>query len=93
MFTHILCNFTKEEAKKFKDIEYIRILGFDIDGKQYLNKIKKEIDIPMITNFSSIDSDMLNIEYKATCVYASILDEQNKIKMIESEYKNTPIMK
>ena len=93
MFTHILCNFTKEEAKKFKNIEYIRILGFDINGKQYLNKIKKEIDIPMITNFSSLDSEMLNLEYRATSVYASILDEQNKIKMIESEYKNVPIIK
>lgn len=93
MFTHILCNFTKEEAKQFKDIEYIRVLGFDINGKQYLNKIKKDIDIPMITNFSSIESKMLNLEYKATSVYASILSEQDRIKVIESEYKNTPIMK
>lgn len=93
MFTHILCNFTKEEAKQFKNIEYIRILGFDIKGKDYLNKIKKIIDIPIFTNFSSIDSNMINLEYRATCVYASILDEQDKIKTIESEYKNTPIMK
>jgi len=93
MFTHILCNFTKEEAKKFKSIEYIRILGFDIKGQDYLNQIKKEIDIPLITNFSSIKSDMLDLEYRSTCVYASILNEQDKIKMIESEYKNTPIIK
>ena len=93
MFTHILCNFTKEEAKKFKNIEYIRILGFDINGKQYLNKIKKEIDIPLITNFSSIESEMLDLEDRATSVYASILDEQDKIRTIESEYKNTPIIR
>lgn len=93
MFTHILCNFTKEEALQFRDIEYIRILGFDLIGKQYLNQIKKEIDVPLITNFSSIKSNMLDLEYRTTCVYASILDEQDKIKMIESEYKNTPIMK
>lgn len=93
MFTHILCNFTKDEAEQFQDIEYIRILGFDIKGKDYLNKIKKEIELPMITNFSSLESDMLDIEYRVTSVYASILNEQDKIKMIESEYKNTPIMK
>ncbi len=93
MFTHILCNFTKEDALKFKDIEYIRILGFDIKGKDYLNKIKKSIEIPLITNFSSIKNDMLNFEYRATSVYASILSEQDKIKMIESEYKNSPIIK
>ena len=93
MFTHILCNFTKEEAQKFKKIEYIRVLGFDLKGKEYLNQIKKDIDVPLITNFSSIKSEMLNIEYRATGVYASILNEPEKIKMIESEYKNTPIMK
>ena len=93
MFTHILCNFTKDEAKKFKSIEYIRILGFDIKGKEYLNQIKKDISIPLITNFSSIKSDMLDLEHRVTAVYASILDEQDKIKIIESEYKNTPIMK
>lgn len=93
MFTHILCNFTKEEAREFTHIEYIRVLGFNMLGKRYLNSIKKQLDVPLITRFSSIHSKMLDIEYRSTCVYASILDEQEKIKMIESEYKNTPIIK
>lgn len=93
MLTHILCSFTKEEASQFIDIEYIRVLGFNINGKSYLNQIKKELDIPLITNFSSIKSPMLDIEFRATCVYASILNEQDKIKTIEAEYKNAPIIK
>ena len=93
MFTHILCNFTKEEASKFEDIEYIRILGFNIKGQAYLNKIKKDIDIPIITKFASIKSDMLDVEFRTTCVYASILNEKDKIKLIENEYKNSPIIK
>ena len=40
MLVHILCSFTKEEAKKCKAIEYIRILGFNDKGRLYLNKIK-----------------------------------------------------
>ena len=93
MFTHIMCNFTKDEASQFNDISYIRVLGFNPSGRQYLNNIKKGVNIPIITNFSSIKDRMLDIEFRTTCVYASILDEDNKIKLIESEYKNSPIIK
>ena len=54
MFTHILCNFTKEEASKFKNIEYIRVLGFNSNGRLIIKDIKDDIDIPIITNFSDI---------------------------------------
>lgn len=93
MFNHIICNFTKEEAEQFTEIEYIRVLGFSYIGQSYLNKIKKEIEIPIITTFSNIKSDMLDVEFRTTCVYASVLNEKDKIKLIESEYKNSPIIR
>ena len=92
MFTHILCNFTKEEAEEFSDIEYIRVLGFSSQGRLYLKEAKDNTEIPVITNYSKINSKILEIEFRSTCVYASILDEEEKIKLIESEYKNYPIM-
>lgn len=92
MFTHILCNFTKDEALSFHDIEYIRVLGFNSNGRNYLNKIKKDIDIPLITNFSSIKNKMLDLEFRSTCVYASILSPEEATKIIELEYKNSPII-
>ena len=92
MFTHILCNFTKEEAKSFNNIEYIRILGFNTNGRNYLNKVKKNVKIPIITNFSSIKNKMLDLELRTTCVYASILSNEEATKLIEMEYKNYPIM-
>lgn len=93
MFSHILCDFTKEEARLCTDIEYIRVLGFNIKGRQYLNFIKKNVEIPIITNFSTIKNKMLNIEFRTTCVYSSILNEQEAIKIIQSEYKDFPIIK
>lgn len=93
MFNHILCNFTKEEALNYTDIEYIRILGFNIRGQSYLNNIKKEVTIPLISNYSSLDNSMLEVELRATSIYASILDEESKIALIESEYKDFPIIK
>lgn len=93
MLIHILCNLKKEEAEKFKDITYIRVLGFNIKGRNYLNEIKKNIDIPLITNFSKLDDPILDIEMRSTCVYASILEEKDKINLIESEYKDFPIIR
>ena len=92
MFIHILCNFTKEEANYFHDVEYIRVLGFNSNGRNYLNKIKKEVNIPIITNYSSIKNRMLNLEFRTTCVYASILENEEATKLIEKEYKNSPII-
>ena len=90
MLIHILCDFTKEEAKKMQEIEYIRILGFSAEGRKYLNKIKKDVEIPITTTFSKINSKMLDLEMKTTCVYTSILDEENKNILIKAEYQNKP---
>lgn len=90
MFCHILCDFTKEEAKKFKDIEYIRPLGFSEQGKKYLNKIKKEVNLPIVSRFASLkDNELLQLEYRIAKVYQCIVP--NNKDLIEEEYKRTPI--
>ena len=72
MLIHILCGFTKELANSFKDIEYIRVLGFSKEGKNYLNKIKKEVNVPIITTFSKGNSKMLEYEQLTSNIYYSI---------------------
>lgn len=69
MLLHILCNFTKEKANLFKDISYIRILGFNDIGKSYLNKVKKDIDIPIISKITREKDDMLEFELETTNIY------------------------
>lgn len=93
MLIHILCNFTKENASKWKEIEYIRIMGFSKDGQTYLNKIKKDIKLPIITTFSKGNSDMLKYEQVITSIYASILPEKEKNILIKQEYQNKPKMR
>ena len=82
MFIHILCSFTKEEASNI-DIEYIRVLGFNDKGRNYLNKIKKTSNLPIITGYSNIDSKILDIENRVNKIYA--LD--NEEELIERELK------
>lgn len=92
MLLHILCNFTKDEAFDMRKLKYIRVLGFSSKGQLYLKTYKKKIQLPILTNFTKMN-DMLALEFRATCVYASILDEKDKQRIIEAEYKQKPIMK
>ena len=78
MLIHILVSLTKEEAKK--NIDYIRILGFNGKGKKYLNQIKKNTNLKIITNYKSITSPLLDIEYRALKVYSLLVNDPKLIK-------------
>lgn len=90
MLNHILCSFTKEEAKEMKEIEYLRILGFTKEGRNYLNKTKKELNLPLVTVYSRHPSKQLELELKTTYVYASTLEEEKKNALIKDEYSKHP---
>ena len=90
MFLHILLNIKKSDVIKRKEINYIRILGFDNQGKKYLKEIKKEVIIPLITNYSDINDDNLSFELYATCIYNSIINSNN---LNITELKSVPIWK
>ena len=64
---------------------YIRVLGFNKKGQNYLNIIKKEIDIPIITNFKK--DEMLNIELRVSDVY-----NLKKKDDLLREHKHKPII-
>ena len=92
MFIHILVGFTKDEASRNREVTYIRILGFNFNGREYLNSIKNDISIPLLSRFAASCDEISSLEYRSTCLYAYLFDNDNSIKIIESEYKNTPIM-
>ena len=69
MLLHILCNFTKEKRNLFKDISYIRILGFNDIGRSYLNSVKKDIDVPIISKITRNKDSMLEYELETTNIY------------------------
>ena len=77
MLIHILTSFTKEEAKNLK-IDYIKVLGFNEKGQKYLNKIKKEINIPIITSNKKTISPLLNIEKRVESIYLLPIENNSK---------------
>lgn len=85
MLLHILIGFTKEMASNMKKIEYIRILGFNAKGQAYLNSIKKDCDLPLLSRFKKNISEMLELELHATTIYNLVNDDS---LLVEEEYKN-----
>ena len=87
MLTHIICSFTKEENKNNYEIKYIRILGLSNKGKNYLNKIKKDISIPIITNIKKSNIDLLKIELRVDNIYNLLTNNKDNL------YSKKPIIK
>lgn len=71
MFIHILCSFTKEEAFNNKSIKYIRVLDFNPIGQKYLNKVKKELNVPLITT-TKYYNNLLEIDNRVDKIYELI---------------------
>ena len=83
MLIHILIGFTKEDNKNLT-FEYLKILGFNSNGKKYLNKIKKNISVPITPNKNSL---IYKYEMKATLIYDMVSQNKN----IDFEINNKPI--
>lgn len=88
MLIHILTNFTKDESSNL-NIDYIRVLGFSQKGRLYLNQIKKDLKVPLITNYKPNLSPLLDIEFRVAKIYSLPLNKN----IIEKEYKQPPIYK
>ena len=68
------------------EIRYIRILGMNEKGKKYLNQIKKEVCVPIISKISKEKDLMLDFEISTTSIYA--LPNKEDSTLLEKEYKN-----
>lgn len=69
---NIILNFYKED--NIKEITNIRVLGFSKRGRTYLNKIKKEINLPFITNAYK-DEDLLKLDNNVDRIYDYLNEE------------------
>ena len=78
MFTHILLNIKKLDVEKYKDIDYINILGFNQVGRSHLNTIKKN-PIPITSNINKLDN---GLERYSTSIYDLIYDYNNSLTTV-----------
>lgn len=90
---HLLINTKKEFANEFlnKDIPYIRLLGIDKKGSEYLKEKRKEIEIPILSKFRGNSFSLLQYEKQATYAYASNKSEDIRSKLYEEEHFLFPL--
>ena len=87
MLIHILLGIKKDDNKK--PISYIRLLGFSNKGKEYINTIKKDMNIPLITKYRDLNNKVKDYEDKAASIYKLLTNED----VLVFENNNKPIIK
>ena len=85
MLIHILLGLTKKDNDQTK-LDYIKILGFNKLGQQYLKDIRKEITLPTTPN-----KDSLIYEYELKAAY--LYEQATKKSLNNFDNKNIPIIK
>ncbi|WP_125567601.1 nucleotidyltransferase [Companilactobacillus insicii] len=83
---YTLMNVKKSEIDFVYQNPYLRILGFDEIGKQYLKTLKKNVEIPLITRVGKKESELLSLELKADRIRELVNNE-------EQDFGRIPIMK
>lgn len=89
MLMHILIGLTKDDKEKLMHNEYIRILGLNEMGQKHINQIKKDLKIPLVSKFTSVDSKIKDYELKCASLYQML----TKDDVLEFEYANKPLIK
>ena len=66
-------------------VGFLKDFGFDYSVSR---KIKKELDIPLISKISRNKDPMLEFEIETTKIYSLNLDKEKQIALINKEYEN-----
>ncbi len=93
--THILCNTNAKEAEEIlaRPLPYIRVLGMDQKGREYLHSIRKNATTPIHTRFEGRDDKIAQMELKASNVYYAVCQEPKRTECLEYELYHFPIFK
>ena len=83
MLVHILTSLPKD-INKLASIEYIKILGFNKKGREYLHNLKEDLEISLIPIPNSL-------QYKYELIAAQVYSLISKNKILIYEKSNKPI--
>lgn len=77
---HIILEIRKSMSDSYNNIPYIRLLGFNKTGQQYLGSIKKELDVPFITKAADYKNE-LSFELACSDIYSQAVYEKYEYVM------------
>lgn len=86
--THLLVHVTKEEMwQEMRAPQFIRVLGMNQLGRQYLHSVKKQLSLPLITKASELQKRNHTLDVRATNVYSLINRPHIQKQVLDEEYK------
>lgn len=74
--TYLLIQVKVEEIEEVRENSYLRILGFNDRGRQFLGERRKEIELPVVTNLNKTTESLLHLDIRAGQVYQLLTDSK-----------------
>ena len=81
---YALLQITPEEVKAASDTDHQRILAFNDKGRAWLKEMKK-LEVSTLSRFALMSEGRKNLEYRAALLYSSVMDEENRQKLLKDE--------
>ncbi len=88
---HLLVHTLKIEMKQLPELNSLRILGFSDHGRTHLKNLQKN-EVRVASRYNQIPLPYRRLEYRATLVYASVLDREARNHLVQREIEG-PIIK
>ncbi|MBT2694702.1 nucleotidyltransferase [Bacillus sp. ISL-55] len=90
---HILTNTRKDTMKtNQKTANYLRLLGATEKGRSYLNTMKKDFSLPLVSKLSGFTDPDIELDIKASKIFALGLSGQGQEQLLSEEFGRPPIM-
>ncbi|BCB03243.1 nucleotidyltransferase [Bacillus sp. KH172YL63] len=94
MLLHVLTNTKKDEMRSRHDApRYIRLLGMNSAGREYLGHQKKHLPLPMISKLSGADQEDIKLDVRGAEIYAlGLKDVHARKKLLHQEWAHPPVI-
>ncbi|MDP4085709.1 MAG: nucleotidyltransferase [Bacillota bacterium] len=91
--THILTNSKKIEMNTNQEkATYLRLLGMTQNGREYLNKMKKHFQLPIVSRLASYKSKEIELDIRAGKMYSfGLTNNFARQALINQEFSQPPI--
>lgn len=93
MLTHIYTDFTWNQLREIDFPTYIRPLAMNKNGQAYLQSIKKDLQLPLVSRVAASKKDtQLQLDIKAADLYYLGLQSSYGESMVGSDFRIAPII-
>lgn len=91
MLTHIYTGFLESE-RTAQLPDAIRLIGMTANGQLYLNSVKKDLELPLVSRLASAKSSLIAQDIRASNVYYLGFTNEDLHQLVGQEHQKLPLM-